>query len=398
LGNGCRAGSWRNEWRTVVILVRGALTSENRFALTITFAARSVFRRGFLMDAITSGAPCYRAVSMRTVAELAGVSVMTVSRALRNAPRVSPVTCQRVRRAAESLGYQPNPLVSALIHQRRRGFSKTSIQTIAFVTSHSLEEAWRTCLTPAGQFAGGSRRAAQLGFRLEPIWSRAPGMSGARLSAILRARGIYGVVIAPAPEPRRNFDLRWEHFAAVALGHTMPRPAIHRVANHQLHTVRAALEELTRRGFRRIGLAVSVSHDDRVDRNWTGGCMQFQRGLPPEHRVRPFVEEPFDPALFEEWLRVNEPDAVVAGREMLVHLVRRKQETGTGPAVAALDHFPEFPDVAGIDQNNEAIGAAAVDLVVEQLYNNERGIPICAKVVLIEGKWRDVASVSACHG
>jgi hypothetical protein len=42
---------------------------------------------------------------------------------------------------------------------------------------------------------------------------------------------------------------------------------------------------------------------------------------------------------------------------------------------------------SGIDQNNERVGAAAVDLVVEQLHANAFGVPENPKTVLIEGRW-----------
>jgi hypothetical protein len=43
---------------------------------------------------------------------------------------------------------------------------------------------------------------------------------------------------------------------------------------------------------------------------------------------------------------------------------------------------------SGIDQDNERVGAAAVDLVVEQLHGNNYGVPANPKTVLIEGHWR----------
>jgi hypothetical protein len=45
------------------------------------------------------------------------------------------------------------------------------------------------------------------------------------------------------------------------------------------------------------------------------------------------------------------------------------------------------PGCAGIDQSGERVGAAAVDLVVEQLHANEFGRPPNPKTVLIEGRW-----------
>jgi len=46
------------------------------------------------------------------------------------------------------------------------------------------------------------------------------------------------------------------------------------------------------------------------------------------------------------------------------------------------------PDkVAGIQQNSAAIGAAATDLLVAQLYHNEYGFPDTPQCTLIDGHW-----------
>jgi len=53
-------------------------------------------------------------VSIYTVAEAAGVSYGTVSRALNNRPDVNPLTRQRVLEVAHQLGYVPNPIARGL--------------------------------------------------------------------------------------------------------------------------------------------------------------------------------------------------------------------------------------------------------------------------------------------
>lgn len=59
-------------------------------------------------------------VGIEDVAELAGVSVATVSRALRGLPHVAPTTRDRVRTAAASLGYVVDPHASRLAAGKTR--------------------------------------------------------------------------------------------------------------------------------------------------------------------------------------------------------------------------------------------------------------------------------------
>ena len=55
----------------------------------------------------------YRAPTIYDVAKAAGVAPSTVSRAFARPGRVNAVTAQRVRQAAEQLGYRTNPLARA---------------------------------------------------------------------------------------------------------------------------------------------------------------------------------------------------------------------------------------------------------------------------------------------
>lgn len=57
-------------------------------------------------------------ITIREVAQAAGVSVATASKALNDRGRMTPATRERVREAARSLGFRPNALARALAFQR----------------------------------------------------------------------------------------------------------------------------------------------------------------------------------------------------------------------------------------------------------------------------------------
>jgi LacI family transcriptional regulator len=57
-------------------------------------------------------------VTIREVAEVAGVSAQTVSRVLNNRPDVSPKTFQRVQQIIKAMGYAPNALARGLVQGR----------------------------------------------------------------------------------------------------------------------------------------------------------------------------------------------------------------------------------------------------------------------------------------
>src|SRR4051812_23519562 len=53
--------------------------------------------------------------SYQDIAKKAKVSIMTVSLALRNSPRVSQQTRTRIRRIADRLGYRADPQIAAMM-------------------------------------------------------------------------------------------------------------------------------------------------------------------------------------------------------------------------------------------------------------------------------------------
>lgn len=77
---------------------------------------------------------------MSDIAGQLGVSSSTVSRALRQDPRISASMRTRVRELTESIGYRPNPLVSALMATRRRRGGNGEVDIIALVTHYGIAD------------------------------------------------------------------------------------------------------------------------------------------------------------------------------------------------------------------------------------------------------------------
>ena len=107
--------------------------------------------------------------TLAEVAQEAGVSIMTASRALRGASECAPQTRQRVHAAAKQLGYRPNPLVSAYQAQVRRPGKNTGV-SLGWLNDFPERGYWSQapgyC---SGVWRGARSRAEQLGFHLEEI-------------------------------------------------------------------------------------------------------------------------------------------------------------------------------------------------------------------------------------
>ncbi len=327
---------------------------------------------------------------MKHVAEAAGVSVMTVSLALRHDPSISPSTRKRVHAVAERLGYRSNPLVSALMaglrgwHPRGR-----EAHVIAYVESFAANAPTQSLGTLRRFRLGAADGAAKHGYHLEKFQLGAAGLTEARLEQVLIARGIRGVVFAPFPATGSTLSQGWNHHALAAVGFSLAQPPVHRAVNHQIHSIRLAIGELLTLGYRRIGLVMSRHEDARVEHNWLSSILLTQHEHAGTDRSFPlYFEDKIEPEPLLAWLIRHRPDVVLSTESGVPPLLRpaaghRLKQIG----FAHLHLTSDLDGCSGIDQNNERVGAAAVDLVVEQLHGNNYGFPANPKTVLIEGRW-----------
>jgi LacI family transcriptional regulator len=295
---------------------------------------------------------------------------------------------------ARRLGYTPNPLVSSIFAHLRRRKGRPQLGTLAFLTAHANAQIWREPGTYRDFFEGARERAAQQGFAVEPHWAAEPGMTGPRLNAILRARGILGVILSTRDAEHRFFDLEWEQFALVRVGLSQRIPPLHCVVNHQYQTVRLVAEQLALRGYGRIGIVLSRWQNEVTNQSWLAGFLIWQQSQPIRRRVPVHLADKLSEPRFSAWFKRHQPDAVISVNPDVVRWVRSIRLTmpeEVGAAVLAWhDHYG---DIAGANQNNRLVGAAGVDIILGQLRRNERGLPDCARTTLIASSWQDGATV-----
>src|SRR5882757_3544704 len=165
-------------------------------------------------------------VTMRSIAELAGVTQATVSMSLANNPRIPVTTRERIQAIAKKLGYHPNPYVSTLMRIRRQGKPLKDKPALALVCALRTADGWRNHGAPTirQMREGAFERATMRGYRAQEFWLHRDDMSNERFSEMLHARGIQGLLISPLADGDPPPALRWEYFAAVSL--SVPLPAL----------------------------------------------------------------------------------------------------------------------------------------------------------------------------
>jgi LacI family transcriptional regulator len=329
---------------------------------------------------------------MAEIAQRVGVASSTVSRALRNDPRISSEVRKRVQKAADELGYRPNPLVSALMANRRRRGSGGAVDVIALVTNYGGRLDWRTKDVCRWEFDGIQRRADELGFRVEIFALADYQWDTARLQATLRARAIRGVLLGFSREERPNTSFDSADFSVAALSGYFPGVVADRANFHGFFNVQLALDQMYRRGYRRPTL-IAPALNNRISNNlWSAAFLDWQRQLPKKDRCEPFIpRENVDAAEFRDWLYRNDPDSLLVykypARQLLARRgVRVPEDIGLAYLYRTSD---EMGNAAGIDGNLDGVGSASFDLVVERLHANATGTTKHPKEVLITGTWRE---------
>jgi LacI family transcriptional regulator len=183
-------------------------------------------------------------VTIREVAQAAGVSAQTVSRVLNDRPDVSVETRERIRAIISELGYSPNVLARSLIQGRSH--------TIG-VVGYGL-----TYYGPARVLTGIERRANDLGYSLLLSLLREPENDpGEDVLEGLLSRQVDGIIWA-VPEIGSNRDWLAEQVnrlsIPVVLINMHPRPGLAVAAVDNCEGGRLATKHLLEQGYRRIGI------------------------------------------------------------------------------------------------------------------------------------------------
>lgn len=340
-----------------------------------------------------SSQPLRRRVTLREIAARAGLHVTAVSMALRDHPRISAATRERVRALAGEMGYRRDVLLSALCRYRSNPKFKA---TLAWIDNFPVKgEMSKTRLFEEYR-KGAHARAKELGFSLDEIWAHAPGFNTQRLQAILRARNIKGILLPPQPEHGASVEMDWGELSAVTFGYSLKKPALHAAVPNQYRHMGTIMRELRRLGYRRVGAYIDRSIDARCDKHWQAAYWVDYYEQPARDRVRPLFtpdSQHFDRTKFQQWSRNQRLEAVV-----IVAPVDRVYAPPAGVELVWHSVSPSQSGRAGIDENGLLTGATAVDMLIGMLSRQETGVPEYPQRVLVDGSWQPGMLSRRKHG
>lgn len=331
------------------------------------------------------------------MARKVGVAHITVSRALRHSPNVSEPLRRRIEKAAEEMGYRPNPAASALSHFRTASKTKPLHAVLAWLNFWMEPEQLRAVPLFEELWQGAVEAAHALGYRLEEFICDDENPPD-KLKRILVARGIQGILLPPQRPsiPREKYDFDWSRFAAVRTGQSVTYPLVHRIAPCQATDTLEALSRIRQKGYRRVGHITSPG--PREIGLFDAAYLKVRESLPEQDRMPILVLQGWQPTpdvldTIRKWMERNRPDAILSTeyniRSLLTASGYRVPED-----VAVASTSVSLSDVdAGMAENGREVGSAAVKTLVSLVQRGELGIPETRYSIQVRSSWQDGSSL-----
>lgn len=327
--------------------------------------------------------------TLRQIAALAGVSSMTVSRAIAGRGRIAEATRQRIVQLAREHGYVPDPEIAKLMHHLRGRRAQRFQSLIVGLSTRQADD-------PEVYFRlisrGAKTRLAERGYGFEPMHISANPTDWPSLQRTLKSRGVEGILILPQVAPiDLTHLLDWSLFCVVAASASATLPGAHRVTPHHFANMLLLCRTLTQQGHRRIGLVIASDHDRRTEHGFTAGVTWH--GLnEAAHFVPPYISRQSDPAGLRAWFAREKPDVIITSQLSTARTCAAQLRCKLRGAVrfVCTSRLPtRAAQIAGIDERPELIGAAAADRLASMVERRKPTLTQAPQSTLLTGRWID---------
>ncbi|MHB9025694.1 MAG: LacI family DNA-binding transcriptional regulator [Armatimonadota bacterium] len=322
--------------------------------------------------------------TLQTIAKLAGVSLMTVSRVLRGVPTVKEETRQRILEIVQSFQALPNPMVSHYLK---------STGGIIGVILPSLRSSFAPLILHGVYKA--AYEASYHVFVLESHWTLDETLIG--LSAMIEHQ-VSGIVIFSGhlqPIPRRAIiDLRGHGITPVSIFETQAELPVDMVVTNENQVAQLSVNYLWELGHRRIAYIghSNLRRDLVLHAIEQHGCSPFYYEIEALGlHIRRSGYSGAEPV----YARLAEcgqlPTALIVGNSSLAaQLIRLAGERGLripqNLSILGCGDVPLYAELASpmtaIDQHPELIGREAVRLAVRRIRQRQKGADISSPEVI----------------
>jgi LacI family transcriptional regulator len=326
--------------------------------------------------------------SIRDIALHTGLSTATVSLALRGKGRMAPATREKIRAAATELGYQPRPHLSRALSLARHPQEGRFRETLAFITEYPER---RAPSFQAGLQAAATRRGESLGLKVEAFTVSGSPADHRRISRVLVARGIRGVIICTRVKHHQSrLLLDWPKFAAVEIGRSVWSPDhLHKVERSVFYELADAMHLLKKAGYRRIGLAVEPWEEVMRRGIYSAAFLMGQQRFPPAQRIPPLgAAGAWSLQTFREWMRQHRPEVLIVYEPHIISRWLRELGLKVPEDISVFSTNVGESSFSGLRSDIDSLGASCVEMLSLLLERDELGLPPQYRNWLVKDFWQ----------
>lgn len=328
-------------------------------------------------------------VTLQMIADAAGVSRATVSRGLKNHPRIGVKTARQIQKLADEMGYRRDAYLTDLmahLRKRKHSIDRPSMAFIFWQHFPVEPNIFEQKHTTAG---GAWQRAKECGYQPE-IFNLGQFNNKKHFARILYSRGIRAGLLCPAQVPSPLPDLPWEHFSVVAVGHSILSHHLHRCANNHFERMQMCIEQLDMLGYRRIGAVLTTAIDQRTHGFYHASYLLKQTNR-KDAMLAPllYANDAQDEKAFYRWFDKWKPEVIICASTVdFIHEWLKKRGLKVPNDIGLADlRYPSVNGYSGVQENSFEVGVAAVDLLITLLQANETGLPEIPRNIFVDGTW-----------
>ncbi|WOO41017.1 LacI family DNA-binding transcriptional regulator [Rubellicoccus peritrichatus] len=334
-------------------------------------------------------------ITLRDIARESGVSLATVSRALRDDPITAEATREKVQAFAKKLGYRPDPAMQVLIERRWHGRRTNEGMNIAFIfdgrgSNAEVSRGWYQRFRESADALGYILIAEDL--RDYP--------NAQKLIKRMEAKGVTAVVLSLISEIPYEIDAINHRFAAISVNVSTWQPECPVIMHDEFQAIEKVWHRLNEMGYKRIGVLLqdypeSFSMDQRL------GAIYCRH-----HNVRPVANRvpfhlhdknsgPDNPGI-QKWIKRYKPDVILGDDHEEMDLLKSMgYRIPEDFAFATINLWNKelTGEIAGYFRDNVILFERGLKLLNMMVRTGSNGSAQGDLIEMVKGKWIDGTSL-----
>lgn len=311
-------------------------------------------------------------VTIKNVAEEAGVSKSTVSRVLSNDSRISDCTKRKVNEAIEKLNYKPNAIARSLAN------SKTKI--LGVIIPREVEDSFSNPFFIQAM-KGMSICAGRRGYNLMYSFSEEEEGLVKKIEDFSSSKMIDGIcLLSTSTDDKCINKLKKSNFPYVTVGRPDHAENALWVDNDNFRAMENVILNLIKLGHRKIGFVGAIK-EMNVSKDRLGGYIQalLSNGIALNRDIifegEAFnIEEGFK--MGSKILEDDEVTAIVGTDDLLaIGILEAVNKSGKKISVVGFNNIPmakfQRPSLASVDIKGSDLGYYAIDLLIDKIEGEE---------------------------